>query len=126
MSKLADALREFGIYNDHELLRRFSDKASSIYISYYSPEPRSVRGPRACVYSPFFNTAPASSGYKVFSGVSKESIPKAMEWASKKYGIEEWAPSPFGSKAKVPLAVRKAAEKAVKEKFLPTHSNKGA
>ena len=53
-------------------------------------------------------------GSKAFVGYRAESMPLALAWASERYGVTEWAPSPFGG-AQVPKEIRDAAERAVKE-----------
>lgn len=114
--KLVDALRERKIYNDHGLLLALGGK-TDICISYAPYEHRSVRTRRTHVYSPSHHTDPdawwGNHGKKTFIGKRSESMPKAIAWASEKYGITEWSTSPFGG-SKIPACVLVAAKEFVK------------
>lgn len=117
MSRLAEALRAMGIYNNHNLLSRFGEPGRDVWCEYHAPEPRSCTCQTTRVYSPSHKTRPDAPWYdhgrQAFIGNRAESMPLAVTWASERYGIDEWAPSPFGGK--VPAYVRKAAERAVRE-----------
>lgn len=118
MSRLADSLRAMSVYNDHNLLSRFSiAQRRAVCVSYSPSESQSVSCAQSQVWSPFFKTHPdahwSDRGYKSFVGHRNKSMPLALAWASERYGITEWAPSPFGG-AKVPKEIRDAAERAVK------------
>lgn len=118
MSKLADALLYMSICNNHSLVLAFGRKGQDVWVDYYPGYvgPCSFRTSR--VHSPSHPTDPNESwifhGAKAFPGKRSKSLPSALTWASKRYGIESWAPSPFGGK--VPSYIRKAAEAAVKER----------
>ena len=119
MSRLADALRAMGVFNDYNLLTLFAtDKSRAVAVSYTPWETTRVLPAASAVSSPFFQTDPGSSwfdrGRKTFVGNRAESMPLALAWAQEKYCITEWAPSPFGG-SKVPKYIRDAAERAVKE-----------
>ena len=119
MSKLADALRAMRVFNDHDLLTRFAaDRRMAVCVSYIPHEAQMVNAARSQVSSPFFDTDRnahwSDNGCKTFAGNRAESMPLALAWAQKKYGITEWAPSPFG-RAKVPKEIRDAAERAATE-----------
>ena len=119
MSKLADALRAMRVFNDHALLMRFAaDKQKAVCVL-YDPSWTQTARPALCrVWSPFFETDPrahwSDHGCKTFVGNRAESMPLALAWAQEKYGVSEWAPSPFGG-AKVPKEIRDAAKRAVLE-----------
>lgn len=59
------------------------------------------------VWSPFFKTDPeahwSDHGSKTFSGNRTRSLPRALEWATKEYGIEEWSGNAM--RDKVPAVV---------------------
>ena len=119
MSKLADALRAMRVFNDHALLMRFAaDRRMAVCVSYIPHEAQMVNAARSQVSSPFFKTDPrahwSDHGCKTFVGNRAESMPLALAWAQEKYGVSEWAPSPFGG-AKVPKEIRDAAKRAVLE-----------
>lgn len=117
MSKFADKLRALNIYNNHDILKRFGKHGHDVYVDYDKAESRG-RCSHSTVYSPSHKTDPQSAWYdygnKSFVGNRKESLPKAMEWASDKYGIAEWAVSPFGGR--IPQYVYDAAKEAVRSK----------
>lgn len=119
MSRLADALRAMGVFNDYGLLMRFAtDKRSAVAVAYSPRAEGASRVSVSSVSSPFSQTDPGAHwsdhGCKTFAGNRAESMPLALAWAQKTYGITEWAPSPFGG-AKIPKRIRDAAECAVKE-----------
>lgn len=71
---------------------------------------RSVIPSRCIVCSPFFKTDPSGAawydhGDKAFSGRKAESVIEAMAWASKTYGITDWAGNRM--RDKVPAIVQK-------------------
>jgi len=116
MSKLADKLRKMGVYNTHDMLTHFRVRGiSPIACVYFQSE--TMRSGRSAVFSPFRKSDPDAPWYnygkKTFVGKRAESMPKAIAWATEQYGIEEWAPCPFGG-AYIPKAVL-AAAKRVKE-----------
>ena len=118
MSKLSEALRARGIYNDHSLLVKFGTKGKDVALDYHAPshaEPAS--GTKA--YSPSHKTDPKASWYnhgcKMFIGYKAETLPLAQAWATKRYRIREWSPSPFSASTLVRAYVRAAAEKFVRD-----------
>jgi hypothetical protein len=113
VSKLADQLRAARIYNDHDMLSRFADKGRDVCVSYRAGDRWHYS--KSSVYSPSHHTGGdehwQNHGKKSFSGMRLQSLPLALEWASKKYGIDEWVPSPFGGY--IPAEVLKRAKKFV-------------
>jgi hypothetical protein len=102
-----DKLREKGVYNPYELAGH-----GNVYI-FYSPNEygRGGRGARWVVDRPGFkvetNAFWRDNGRKTFpvfgaAGTSHKeqkdnALKIAKEWAGAKYGITEWAKTPFGS-----------------------------
>ena len=120
MSKLSDALRDMRVFSDHALLVRFGVRGKTdVCLIYYPAVPRSVQPSKTSVYSPSHRTKPDAAWYnngcKTFVGTLRVSMPKAMAWATERYGIERWVNSPFGRSSKVPKAVLDAARRAVRE-----------
>lgn len=114
-----DKLRAIQIRNVYELLARFADKGKDVACTYSPGHSRTfqTRGTQVC--SPSHKTDPGGHwldyGRKTFNGPQEESMPQAMDWASKKYGIDEWVPSPINPRSdKVPRAVRERALAAIK------------
>jgi hypothetical protein len=117
MSKLSDALNALRVFNNHDLLMRFGE-ARDVAVEYH-PRDAGAGGPGVSVFSPRFETHPGGFWYdrgreqfSTFGRTRHEAIRKAKTWASKQYGIEHWAPSPFGGY--VGASVRMRAEAAVR------------
>lgn len=133
MSKIADQLRELRVFNTHEILSRFGAKGLDVAALYVTPSARSVMARATMIYSPSHQTNPNAAWYdngcKSFVGTKEKSMPKAIAWASEKYGITEWATCPFDRSAKIPAEVLTAAKEAVKSgesrlkrlDYTPTH-----
>lgn len=114
MSKLREQLRARGIINTWDVLTKFGTKRNAIAVSYSrAPSGRMGYGDfnHATVWSPFFKTDPEEHRYngKVFGGNRAKSIPKAVAWATEKYGITEWATCPTDPSCKIPKELREAA-----------------
>lgn len=106
MSKLTDQLREIRIFNDHGF---FNDGGTQVYIS-YSPAERGRAYKSACwqvhrfVNGREVQTDPDGHwrdyGRKTFSAYRREdkapALERAQAWCAERYGITEWARSPFG------------------------------
>jgi len=107
MSKLTDKLKTYQIYNNHHLLCKFG-KNCDIVIEYRSFANAFPVPTGSYIYSPSHKTDPNADWYnynkKMFPGNKKESMPLAEKWASEKYGVQEWVPSPFGGR--IPKLVR--------------------
>lgn len=120
MSKLSEGLRAMGIFNTHELLKRFGVKGKDVAVSYCPPLPRMVQAARSYVYSPSHKTDEQAGWYdygrKAFIGKQAESMPRALAWASELYEIDEWAPDPTSRGSKVPKYVADAARAAVNDR----------
>lgn len=120
MSKLSEALRAKDIFNDHNLLVRFGKHGQNVGIS-YSPTDNSRGGTYAhtSVYRPGFKTDPNAHwqdhGCKTFNDKAAVSIPQAIAWATERYKIDKWVPSPFDRNDKIPEYVLIAAKKFLKE-----------
>lgn len=108
MSKLSDALNELGVFNTWGLLQKFGVKGRDVAVS-YSPGGVGARVSGSRVWSPSFKTNPGSPWYdrdqKTFAGLRVKSFPLALAWATERYGIEEWKPSPMSRGERVPAYV---------------------
>lgn len=113
-----ERLWELGLFNTHELLKRFADPGRDVACLYY---PSQTRGScaKTQVYSPSHDTDPSAAWYdyrkKTFVGLRTDSMPLAEVWASAVYRVEHWVPCPTDPSARVPLAVRTRALKFIKE-----------
>ena len=116
MSKLGNALRERGIHNTYDLLRKFGEQGRDVAVDYSQSDRMRLGG--AHVWSPTFRTNPDAHwldyGKKRFSGRRAESLPAAKAWASEKYGIEEWSPCPCIHGAYVPSYIITRAKQFLK------------
>lgn len=105
MSKLTEQLREVGICNPHNFAGH-----GNVYIDYHPNDyGRGGRGARWVVARPGFKAYAEAPWYdygcKTFlvsgSGSHTENkarkLEEAKQWASEKYGIKEWAKTPFGT-----------------------------
>lgn len=123
MSKLSDQFRALHIVNAYDLLRKFGVKGKTDICVSYRPRPSGRMGiceiNKTTVYSPSHKTNPdahwTDRGCKTFIGNRSESMPAALDWTTKRYGISEWAPSPIDGADKVPASVRKAALQFLKD-----------
>lgn len=110
MSKLTESFRTIGINNAND----FAEKGN-VYIAYY-PEwnSRSVIPSRSFVYRPGYNTDPEAAWYdhktKTFSGNKATSVEEAKAWASERYGIKEWAKTPYGDWMDADFVKKRVAE----------------
>lgn len=89
---LIAALREGGIINAHDILKRFGTKGTDVAIS-YTPS-GGMDYAHTSVFSPSHQTDPEAGlrrgHHKTFSGKRDVSFPEAKAWATEKYGITEW------------------------------------
>lgn len=119
MTKLADKLREHGVYNTWDVLKRFAEPGKDVACRFTRCQPREVLPDRTAVFSPSHSTEPDAPWYQHgqewFSGRMSESMPEAIAWASEKYGVDGWSTSPFSRSERIPTAVLDAARKFVKE-----------
>ncbi len=118
---LAEALRALKLYNDAGLLATFGKPGEDVGVTYSAAETgrmgstaeTQVRSPshKTQVDGPWYN-----DGCKTFLGKRSESMPKALAWAEGRYGITEWAGSPFFPPAshRIPAYVLTAALAAAK------------
>jgi hypothetical protein len=118
MSKLQDNLRFIGVFNAHILLSRFAEPGKDVACSYSPPEPRACRCATAHVWSPSHKTNPkghwSDYGKMAFVGYKKESMPKAIAWATERYGVTKWVPDPTNRSTMIPEAAREAAIAAIR------------
>lgn len=126
MSAATDKANAIGVRSDHDLARRFGRPAgpdSQTPVIYYDPaEPgRAYRPAKWSVHRPGFKTDPGghwmnygNKTFDVYSRSDKEpQRAAAFEWASERYGVSEWARSPFGGWHPAEVVARfKAAVKA--------------
>lgn len=109
-----EALHALKVYNTYELLLRFDATQKAVACQYVTAFPRGTR-----VWSPRFATDPKAHwthhGRKLFYDKRSVSMPKALAWATREYGITEWAADPTDPNTKIPKAVRDAALAAVKK-----------
>lgn len=97
MSKLTEGFRDIGTYNDHGFFDR-----GRVFVS-YGPGDKWF-SPRWQVVRPGFKTDPDAhwkdNGHKTFYVWRRDEkaaqLEAAKAWAGEKYGITEWARSPFG------------------------------
>lgn len=126
MSKLSDALRAHRIINTSDLLKAFGVKGQDVAIMYHTRQPRGAGAPQSVVYSPSHKTNPQSAWYdygqKAFVGNRADSMPLAIAWASKVYGVKEWATCPTDPTSKVPQYVRDAAEEFAKSQKMTVNA----
>jgi hypothetical protein len=121
-------LGKHNIHNTHDLIKAFAhDKGKAIMLNYTPASPHiGTDGTR--VYSPFFKTDPdahfVNHGCKKFFGNFEESMPKAEQWASREYGIDNWSPSPFSRFERVPTEIRERALASTKLLITPTKALK--
>lgn len=106
MSKLVEAYREIGVYNPHSFAGH-----GNVFIHYSPNEVGRISRPAVWrVYRVGFKTDPGAfwmdNGSKAFQlyrydGTHAERkiacLEEAKTWASERYGITEWARTPFGS-----------------------------
>jgi len=109
-SRLVQVLNAHKIHNDWELLSRFTEKGEiNVAVTYRVPYPRLVRPRGTQVWAPGIVTDAdahwVDNGNKTFTGQKAESWPKAMAWATEKYKITKWGPSPFGASTYLPERV---------------------
>lgn len=101
MSKLTEALRTVGVYNSHEFAN------ARPYIEYFpNDNGRGGMSARWCVYRkgdvPENWRSSATKTFIVLDGgpfaeVKARKLEAAKTWVSEKYGIKEWARTPFGT-----------------------------
>ena len=101
MSKLTEQLRSLGIYNPHIFA------GIGNVLIHYTPADNGRGGSAAkwVVARPGFATDPKASWYdygnKTFVVIGRENknvkLDEAKRWASAKYGIKDWARTPYGS-----------------------------
>lgn len=119
MSKLSDRFRAAGIFNTWDILRRFGKPGRDVGCLYHVSEPRSCMCHGTKIFSPSHKTEPGGAWYnydcKFFIGRRADSMPRAIKWASEKYGIDEWNTCPMDPSAKIPSEVRQEAMKFLKQ-----------
>ena len=96
MSKFTEQMRKVGVHNSNA----FAGKGN-VYISYNSGNSRACQPSRWQVHRPGFKTDSTAHwmdyGSKSFLGRKQSgAFDEAKEWASERYGIKEWARTPFG------------------------------
>ena len=112
---LRNLLREqLNICNEWELVREFATKGQDVYCIVVPPV--GSRPKRVQVISPSHHTDQNAqywdNGRKSFiAGANDGALDDAMKWATTKYGVTEWARSPFDRNARVPAEVVEAAKK---------------
>lgn len=115
MSKPTEQLRSLGVFNSYE----FAGQTGQVWIEYYPAESgRAARYGRYVVHRRGYKTDPKAHwldhGDKTFPSCSKGERPErfkaAMAWASNRYGIKEWARTPFGGWMDAEFVQRRIAE----------------
>lgn len=122
MTTTRETLRSLNIFNTHDVLRRFAVRGKTdLMVSFSGADgARSMRCHKSVISSLSHKTSPDAAWYdygcKAFVGGRNESLPKAIAWASERYGIavSDWVPSPAGVGDYIPRVVREAALKAAK------------
>lgn len=117
MSKLTDYYGTLGIHNPHGFAER-----GNVYVSFRpAPGGRYIGSSQWMVHRPGFQTDPSGhflNNYDMaFRGRKNEFqvLEVAKAWASAKYGIKEWARTPFGSWMDAEFVKRRMAELAPKK-----------
>lgn len=118
------------IINTHDQLKEavklgFIQQEMAVAISYRRGEPKMCTTNKSSIWSPYFKTDPDSAWYDygnlAFIGKKTESLPKAIDWATNKYGIIEWKRNRMGDlvpeivQAKVPIPKRTQPQPKAKE-----------
>lgn len=108
MSKTIDQLRAVRVFNDHEFFNGDGPRGQ-VFLSYTSDTGRGGRGRYWHVHRVGHKTDPdghwhhygnkAFSAYAVRDGMTGRAaaLEDAKAWAGERYGIIEWARTPFGS-----------------------------
>jgi len=113
-------LRAGRIFSTHDILVSFGIRGSTDVACFYAriSEPLGMV-PGCYIYSPSHRTDPQARRHdhrcKTFVGERSESMPRALAWASRRYGVTEWAPCPLDAYAMIPRVVREAALTCVRE-----------
>lgn len=94
MSKLTNSFRKLDIFNAYHFAGR-----GNVYVLFY---PRDhIDSSRTRIHRLGYHTDPKGSyrdGFdKYFTGNKEHSLSAAMLWAGQKYGIMNWARTPYGS-----------------------------
>lgn len=102
-------LRAKRVFNSHELVGH-----GGVYLYYINPPYRDPAPRRTQVVRVGYRNDPNGAwwdhGSKSFVGPRKESLPKAIEWAKKHYGIKEFKRDPFGNYVDAELLKRRLKE----------------
>jgi hypothetical protein len=114
VSKFTEQLREIRVFNDYEFAGH-----GNVYISYVAADRgRGGHGAKWKVHRAGFRTDPKAPWYEygdkafnVWGGRARaEVLAEAQAWAGAKYGIKEWARTPFGSYMDAAFVTRRMAE----------------
>ncbi len=116
--RFADALRGIGVINTHDMLVRFGQRRKDDVACLYHVGHRGL-APETVAYSPSHHTDPQETGWrglgrKHFHGSRRESMPKAIAWATERYGIADWRRCPMEPSNMVPATVLERAREAVR------------
>lgn len=127
--KLRDQLREMKIINTWDILTKFAVKGKTdVACSFRGPgDSRLCMCAASQVYSPSRNTDPTEAWYnygrKTFVGKQSESMPLAIAWASKEFGIDEWSTDPTDPRTKIPKSVADAVKEQAFQAFREAAKN---
>jgi hypothetical protein len=117
MSKLTEAYRTIGIINDYDFAGH-----GNVYICRVTGGNRFISISSWQVVRPGYITKPRGNAFDAHQsftiygrGDNIPALERAKEWASKRYGIKEWAKTPFGSWVDADFVKKRTAE--LKEKL---------
>ncbi len=113
---MQEALRALGVFNNHNLISKFSENKRGVWIEYRTAQARGIFSASWAVCSPFRVVDPdahwLANGAKRIREGNRFQPEAAIVWASQYSGCGEWSRSPFGGW--VPTAVLEAAKAAVR------------
>ncbi|MEN6532199.1 MAG: hypothetical protein ABFD89_00955 [Bryobacteraceae bacterium] len=101
MSKTTELLRTIGVYNSHGFATKGSPE-SEVHVDYFpSSGGLGINRSKTYIFRLGCKTNPDGPWYNygdmAIGGIRAESLPLALAWATVRYGIKEWARTPFGS-----------------------------
>jgi hypothetical protein len=107
------AFRDGQVFSTHAVLASFGIRGQTDVACLHACSDDPGREPATYVNSPSHRTDPRARdedrGCKRFSGERAQSMVRALGWASRRYGVDEWAPCPMDANAMIPRTVREAA-----------------
>lgn len=125
MSESIEILRALKIVNTYDLLKAYANDGKGPGVFAVARHHQKRSDSFGCTLVMHFNMHPDAAWPSFmrasFAGSLKESMPLALAWASKKYGVKEWAVDPTDRSVRVPAEVRAFADRLVAE-----HQKRGA